>query len=320
MRVKGGAARYAHLILLAMIVFAGAGIVFAAGGDLEEGRIGPDSRIQPSGRLLDPVGKLTTLGNLPAGGALTVDGRFAWTLSAGRGKNDIRIVRVLARRCPKGHGERARGCRKQARKAVGRVVQKIPMPGLSGGIAMSPDGTTAYVSGVAAPASDRNKPPPGTPGADGDVIHVFELKRSTGKATRDGVIEVPPPPLTLPPQAFPPTTLRPLSWPRDLAVSPDGKTLLAALNLANQAAIVDTATREVRYADSGRYPYGAAITGDGKLGLVSSETEGKVTAIDLASATRVKQITVGPHLSHPEGIAVDPTRPLAYVAVAHTRI
>ena len=62
-----------------------------------------------------------------------------------------------------------------------------------------------------------------------------------------------------------------MSWPRDLAVSPDGKTLLAALNLADHAAVIDTASRQVRYVKTGSYPYGAAITRDGKHGLVSNE-------------------------------------------------
>ena len=311
------ASAYAHVILLAAIIAGGAAVVLAADGGKREGRIGPETGIQPSGRLLDPVGRLTKLGNLPAGGALTVDGRFAWTLSAGRGKNDIRIVRVRPKRCPQGRGKRARRCRKRARKQVGKVVQKLPMPGLSGGIAMSADGSTAYVSGLSEPSSDRNKPPPGVPGTDGDVIHVFKLDPKRGKATRDGLIGVPPPPGTQPPQDFPPTTLTPRSWPRDLAVSADGKTLLAALNLAHRAAIIDTASRNVRYVEAGRYPYGAAITGDGKLGLISSETEGKVAVIDLAAAQVKEEIVVGPHLSHPEGIAIDPTRPLAYVAVTH---
>ena len=58
------------------------------------GRIGPTNLIQPNGRRLHPTGKLTELGNHPNGGALTRNGRYLWTLSSGRGVNDIRIVRV----------------------------------------------------------------------------------------------------------------------------------------------------------------------------------------------------------------------------------
>ncbi len=300
-----------------MVVLTGATGAAVLAAQAPPGVIGPDTLIQPSGRNLDPVGKLTKLGNLPAGGALTVDGRFAWTLSAGRGKNDVRIVRVRPKGCPRGAGEKARQCRRRARREVGRVVQKLPMPGVSGGIAMAPDGKTAYVSGTPQPSTEANRPPADVPGADGDVVHVFKLKRKSGKATRDGVIEVPPPSGTPPPQSFPPTNTTPLSWPRDLAVSPDGTTLLAALNLAHGSAIVNLETREVSYGPAGRYPYGAAITKDGKVGLISNEADGTVTVVDLASGDEVKTITVGPHLSHPEGIAIDPKRPLAYVAVTH---
>jgi DNA-binding beta-propeller fold protein YncE len=291
------------VVLPALIVIAlalgGAALVFA-GANTETGVIGPQNRIQPNGRQLHPVGKQTKLGNLPTGAALTTDGRFAWTLSAGRGRNDIRIVRVESK----------------SKKQIGKVVQTIPMPGLSGGIVMSPDGATAYVSGTPNGGKTSNSVDDSVPGREGDVIHVFKLSHN-GKAQRDGVIPVPPPPGTAPPQNFPPTTTKAQSWPQDLAISPDGTTLLAALDLANAAAIVDTATREVRYAPAGRYPYGAGITSDGKLGLISNQTDATVTVIDLASGSVVNSITVGPHLSHPEGIAVDPKRPLAYVAVTN---
>src|SRR5438132_679926 len=88
-------------------------------------------------------------------------------------------------------------------------------------------------------------------------------------ATPSGLIAVPPPAGTPPPQAFPPTAVT-LSWPDRLAVSPDGATLLVPLNLANAAAIVDLASKSVRYVTTGRYPYAAAVLADGKTGLVSN--------------------------------------------------
>jgi DNA-binding beta-propeller fold protein YncE len=295
--VSGGPAR--RRIAIAGIVaalIAGLAVGIALAVKAPGGRIGPKNRIQPTGRKLNPVGKMTRLGNFPTGGALTVDGRYLWTLSTGRGRNDIRIVRV-----------RPRG---------GKVVQRIPMPGLSGGIAMSRDGRRGYVSGVADSEHLDERVSSKVPGRQGDVIHVFKLNRRTGHARRAGLIEVPPPSNAPAIQDFPPST-RQESWPRDLAVSRNGKTLLAALNLADAAAIVDTKTRSVRYVGVGHYPYGAAITRDGKLGLVTSETEGSVYLIDLASGTVVKQIQVGSRLSHPESIAVDPRRQRAYVAVTN---
>ncbi len=160
------------------------------------------------------------------------------------------------------------------------------MPGVNGGIAMAPDGRTAYVSGTPESSTDYDQPPEGTPGIEGDVIHVFRYNAKRGRATRDGVIEVPAPDDTPPPQDFPPTRTDQVSWPRDLAISPDGKTLLAALNLAHSAAIIDTESKAVEYVKTGRYPYGAAITRDGEKGLISNEADGTVSVIDLAERQR----------------------------------
>ena len=58
----------------------------------------------------------------------------------------------------------------------------LPMPGLSGGIAMAPDGRTAYVSGTPESAHDDQESPPDTPGKEGDVIHVLRYNARTGRA------------------------------------------------------------------------------------------------------------------------------------------
>src|SRR3954451_15562286 len=278
--------------------------------------VGPATRIQPSGRQLAPYGRLGALGNHPGGAALTKDGRFLWALDAGRGVNDIRIMDVAPELGCRTRGKRLKRCQKRKRRKPQRLIQTIPMPGVSGGIAMARDGRTAYVSGVADSEHVDEKAPPGTPGLEGDVIHVFTYSRKSGQARRAGVIPVPPPPNTPPPQNFPPTGTTPLSWPRDIGVSRDGGTLVVALNLADSAAIVDTRTRSVSYVKTGSYPYGAAITRDGKSALVSNEADGTVSVIDLASKSKVADIQVGGHLSHPEGIAIDPNSTRAYVAVA----
>src|SRR3954452_10698466 len=112
-------------LLVCVLFFGACGAGFALAQSSGEGIIGPDNHIQPSGRQLNPPGTLTKLGNHPAGGALTPDGRFAWTLSAGRGRNDVRIVNV----------------------ASGAVVQTIQMPGVSGGIAIAKDRSTGCRAG-----------------------------------------------------------------------------------------------------------------------------------------------------------------------------
>jgi DNA-binding beta-propeller fold protein YncE len=259
------------------------------------GDIGPDLGILGNGRHLQPAGTLVGLGNFPTGGAVTPDGRYYWTISTGRGHNDIRIVSVRRK----------------------EVLQVIPLPGASGGIAMDPRRPLAYISGVAdSDAAHADQQEPNLPGRGGDVIHVFRYDRTNGRAIFRSLLAVPPPSGTAPPQTFPPTDTTPVSWPDRLAISRDGARLLVPLNLADQAAIVDVASGAVRYVATGSYPYGAAITPDGHTGLVSNEATGTVSVIDLASATKLGDVDLG-HLTHPEAITVDPRGNRAYVAVAN---
>src|SRR3954468_23230049 len=86
---------------------------------------GPASALTVSGRHLEPAGRLTQVGAFPTGGALTPDGRFYWTVDAGRGATSVRVVEV----------------------ATGAVKQALPIPGGYVGIAFAPDGRRAYVSG-----------------------------------------------------------------------------------------------------------------------------------------------------------------------------
>jgi len=261
----------------------------------QTGRIGPDKHETGNGRVLHPAGALTRVGNFPTGGALTPNGRYYWTVSTGRGFNDIRIVSTRHH----------------------RVVQKLPIPGASGGIVMDPRRHLAYVSGVPDSAfTDQQRE--GVPGRSGDVVHVFRYNARTGHAHFVHLLKVPPPDGSPTPQNFPPTNTGPMSWPDRLAVSPDGHRLLVPLNLADRAAIVDTKTRQATYVQVGHYPYGAAITPDGKTGLVSNETDGTVSVIDLAAGNVTDTITVGPKLSHPEAIAIDAPKARAYVTVANT--
>jgi DNA-binding beta-propeller fold protein YncE len=283
--------------LCALAVAAAVAVALAQSSDVSTGRIGPASGIVNNGRHLQPFAQqLVTLGNFPTGGALTPDGRFYWTVDSGRGVNDVKIVSV----------------------AGGQVVQTLTLPGASGGVAIDPTRPLAYVSGVAGSTDKAEAPPAGAPGANGDVVHVFRYDASTGQATFDHVIAVPPPSSAPTPQNFPPTNSQKLSWPDRLSISPDGSTLLVPLNLADAAAVIDARAGTVRYVKTGDYPYGSAILPDGKTGLVSNETPGTVSVIDLASATKKADIQVGPHLSHPEAIAVDPRAPRAYVALANS--
>jgi len=278
-----------------LIAIALATLLLPSWAAADDGRIGPDRSLLNNGRLLRPAGTMTDLGNFPTGGAVTPDGRWYWTVSTGRGRNDIRIVNVRTK----------------------EVVQVVPIPGASGGIAMDRSRPLVYVSGVSdSDAGHADQQRPGLPGREGDVIHVFRYGTSSGRATFQRLLPVPPPSGTAPPQTFPPTATTAVAWPDRLAISRDGGTLLVPLNLADCAAIVSVSTGAVRYVNTGSYPYGAAITPDGRTGLVSNEAAGTVSFIDLAAGTKLGDVALG-NITHPEAIAIDPSGARAYVAVAN---
>src|SRR4029079_2067854 len=101
--------RIAGLVVAALAT--GGAVGYAVTGN---GVIGPAKHETGNGRVLHPAGRVTKVGNFPTGGALTRNGRFYWSVSTGRGFNDIRIVDVVKH----------------------RVVQTVPIPGASGGIVM----------------------------------------------------------------------------------------------------------------------------------------------------------------------------------------
>src|SRR5438045_6224400 len=258
----------------------------------DSGRIGPSLHILNDGRHLTPYGRLVNVGNVPTGGALTPDGRFYWTVSAGSGFNDIRIVSVKS----------------------AKVVQTIPLPGASGGVVIDRKGNRAYVSGLPN-STNLETSQPTLPGGQGDVVHVFSLATS-GKAKEIGQLAVPAPADAEPPNDFPLPSTKKIGYPEFLDVSPNGRTLVVPLNLANRAAIVDVKSKKVRYAKVGRYPYAATVLPDGRRALVSNETAGTVSVVDLATAKVVKSIKTGGHLAHPEAI-VAPKGRRAYVTVTN---
>src|SRR3954451_24727242 len=170
--------------------------------------VGPQTALTPSGRHLVPAGRMTAVGTFPTGGALTRDGRFYWAVDAGRGVAAVRVIEVR----------------------TGVVRQTLPIPGGYVGIAFSPDGRRAYVSGE--PADDPTAQ--GLKGAAGDVIHVFDVDRRSGAARELA-------PLSLPAHRdgaaandeLPPS--RGVSaWPEGLDVTNDGRYLVVALGQADR--------------------------------------------------------------------------------------
>ncbi|HKR99989.1 MAG TPA: hypothetical protein VJU79_10800, partial [Candidatus Dormibacteraeota bacterium] len=273
------------------------GVCGIALADVIPGQIGPALGITPSGRQLHPVGRLTQVGNFPIGSALTPDGRFIWVVDAGHGSNDVRVMNV----------------------ATGQVVQTLPLPGAGGGIVFAPDGKHAYVSGTPKGSSPTLGP---TKGNEGDVIHVFSVNRNTGRG-----IELNPFVLPQSTGGSARTNSATLlsgpgtAYPEGLAISDNGRWLVAALNQADLAAIVEIPRRRMRLVSVGAYPMGAAFDHHGRA-YVSNEYDGTVSVIDPVRAQLLKVITglglpEGDRNSHPEGMTADPVREAIYVAVTN---
>ena len=203
------------------------------------------------------------------------------------------------------------------RQQVGRVVQTIPFPGLSGGIAMSPGrphGLRLRGGGLLAHRMrGRIRAPPGR---QGDVIHVLRYDPKTGIATRAGVIPVPPPSGAPALQDFPPSAGTP-SWPRDIAVSPNGRTFLVAAQSrrCGRPDRHDDGQRSLRQRRA--LPLRRRHHEGRQYGLVTSETRGDGLGDRPRLGEVIKTIQVAPPLSHPESIAVDPKAPLAFVGNAN---
>jgi YVTN family beta-propeller protein len=268
----------------------------ARGADTN-GRVGPSLGLTGNGRALKPVGRMTAVGNFPTGSALTPDGRFVWVVDAGHGSDDVRVVDVV----------------------TGAAIQTLPLPGGYVGIAFSPDGRRAYVSGT--PKGDSPTEGP-TKGDAGDVVHVFSVDPATGRGAELD-------PITLPSpkggsgqnNGLPPTPNGP-AWPEGLAVTGDGRTLVVALNQADQVAIVDLATRTAKTVKVGAYPEGVAVEPRGRVAYVSNEYSGTISVIDLDGGVVLATISgvggpLGDQNSHPQGMVVDRTASHLYVAVAN---
>jgi len=260
----------------------------------------PETGVLINGRKLSPQGTQVTVGNFPTGGEVTADGRFLWTVSTGFNLNDIRIVDTDKK----------------------QVIQTVQLPSASGGIALDSAKRLAYVSGI---TLSRWQPSlQNLPGAEGNCVLVYSWAADTGKATFVRVIPVPTPVGSPNIQSFPPVPQRSnaptgstSSWPQKLAISPDGTHLLVPLSLADRAAVVSLDTSDtVDYVPIGSHPFGAAVLPGGRVGLVSNEASGTLSVIDMAAAKKLSDITVGPPLSHPQGIAIDSKGERGYVAMS----
>jgi YVTN family beta-propeller protein len=286
--------RPAVVVPVAALVLLGLGGVGLA--SITSGEIGPKFRITGNGHHLHPAGRLTTVGDFPTGSAVLPGGHFLWVADCGHGKDDARVIQL----------------------STGKVIQTLPLPGCYGGIAFAPNGEHAYISGEPI----GGEPTEGkTQGNQGDVIHIFNVNRQTGKGIEQNPLQIPASVggsgrvNSLPPTGNGVGT----ACPEGAAASPNGKYLVVALNCADKADVVTLATKAQTLVSVGEYPEGVAFDPQNRA-YVSNEYSGTVSVIDPAAAKVTRTITgLGGHLgdlaSHPEGMVADPHRALLYVAV-----
>ncbi len=184
----------------------------------------------PTGRRLDPTGARTDLGSLPLSIALAPGGREAVVLLSGWRDQGLQVVD----------------------RASGRVVQTVVQPAAFLGLAFAPDGRTLYASG-----------------GNQDVVYRYDW--NGGRATlRDSLRLAPPTTVrgTAPGEPRTRTQRRQLGvrYPAGIALSPDGRRLYVAENIADSLAVVDVASGGVvQRLATGRYPYGVAAAADGTV-------------------------------------------------------
>jgi YVTN family beta-propeller protein len=172
--------------------------------------------------------------------------------------------------------------------ATHQVVQTINYAtpdGVYGGVAFSPDGTRAYAS-----AGGHN------------TIHTYSV--SGQRLTEGAQISLP---------AINPAGQAVNMYPAGLAVTPDGRRLVVADQLADAASVIDLASGTASTVAVGHNPYGVAIAPDGRTAYVSNQGANTVSALDIAGAapTLARTVTVG---THPNRVLIDPHGGAAYVA------
>ncbi len=202
---------------------------------------------------------------------------------------------------------------------TGKVVQTMPLPGASGGIAMDRSAPLAYVSGVADSDAHADQQTPAARPAARATSSTSSATHAQPAARRfQRLIPVPPPvgraaaaelPADRHEEGRVARPARDLPRRRDAARAAEPRRLRPRSSTSRRGA--------VRYVDDRQLPLrrGDPAGRQDRPGL--QRGAGTVSVIDLAAGTKLKRHPARPHLSHPEAIAIDPSGARAYVAVAN---
>jgi len=286
--------------------------------------------VLPSGRLVTPAGTLHDLGDFPLGLAISPDGVLAAAINSGQGfglNKGFNSYCTAAGQggmpCPYANppnpvlaataGNPATQAPDESLTVVNlhtgssSIVTAVPTtydPADHGsgtyndfysGVAFSPNGKHLYAAGGA-----------------NDAVYDFAVTSDTVATRPLRTIQIP--------SSVP--SIIGAGITKDLAVTPDGKYLLVTHELDDSLAIVNTATYAVSSVRFGLpflgdgYPYGVAVSPDGRTAYVALQGAKSVAVVDLqgGAGSVLARIAVG---DHPTALALSPDGSQLYVANAN---
>ncbi|HKO14905.1 MAG TPA: bifunctional YncE family protein/alkaline phosphatase family protein [Gemmatimonadaceae bacterium] len=174
-------------------------------------------------------------------------------------------------------------------RGSGQVEQTLIQPAAFVGIAFAPDGRELYASG-------------------GNEDAVYRYAWSDGRATlRDRLVLAPKP-----------ARGGGQRYPAGLAVSPDGRRLYVAENLADSLAVVDLESgRVMQRLPTGRYPYGVVVGRDGTV-YVSAWGDYTVSIFTPSSAGALAEAGTLRVARHPSALLLNRTGTRLFVVSGST--
>lgn len=291
-------------------------------GDFANGAVLPD------GRLVTPAGTRYTLGDLPLGVALSPDGNLAVAINSGYGDG---LNGGFNSYCEQRQGPSPCPYANPPQPALARTAGNPAMPAPDESLSVV-DLRSGSVSEVKAVATTRDPAKRGAPGTynffyNGVVFSPDGRHLYADGGGNDAVYDFPvqddvvgPAPLrtvTLPGRSF-----LGAGFTKGLAVTPDGRYLLVSHEFNNALDIVNTATYQATHVSlgipllGGQYPYGVAVSADGRTAYVALQGAQSVAVVGLSGGRGTVRgtIRVG---DHPVALALSPDGSQLYVANAN---
>jgi YVTN family beta-propeller protein len=298
---------------------------------------GPTVRaVLPNGRLVTPVGALTTVGDFPLGEAVSPDGRLVVTTNDGQGYG---LNGGFNSYCGQGQDGGGPGpCPYIASNpAQARHIGNPATPSADESLSVL-DTLTGAVQTVTAVPTTTDPAKAGQPGTfnffyvglafSPNGQHLYAAGGGNNAVydfpVENDVVASQPARSFVIPASFAGPTAGPLDpnypvfgtvsgFTKGLAITSDGKYLLVAHEFNNTLDIVDTSAGTFNQVAldpnpgpiGGFYPYGLAVSHDGATAWVTGQGLGEVAQVVLAAGhgTLTRMIPVG---DHPTGVALSP--------------